>query len=68
MELCRVGHGDQKLGLLCIFNHLLVVLINSICQLNFLFLSMESFLFLCGCCRLFFVEYYFLSNVNKELV
>ena len=22
-ELCRVGHGDQKLDLLCILNHLL---------------------------------------------
>ena len=48
-ELCRVGHGDQKLDLLCILNHLLVVLINLFCQLKFLFLSMEKCYVLCGC-------------------
>ena len=24
--------------------------------------------FLCGCCLIVFVKYYFLSNVNRELV
>ena len=45
MELCRVDHEDQKLALSCILNHLLVVLINLFCQLNFLFLLVEKCLF-----------------------
>ena len=45
MELCRVDHEGQKLDLSCILNHLLVVLINLLCQLNFPFLSVERCLF-----------------------
>ena len=68
MELCRVGQGDQKLDLFCILIHLLVVLISLFCQLNFLFLSMETCIFCVVVVLMFFVEYYLLSNVNKELV
>ena len=44
-ELCQVGHGGQKLDLLCILNHLFVVLIYLFYQLNFLFQLMEKSLF-----------------------
>ena len=57
MELCRVGHGDQKLDLFCILIHLLVVLISLFCQLNFLFLSMKRCIFCVVVVLIFFVEY-----------
>ena len=63
-----MGHEGQKLDLLCILNHLLVVLINLFCQLNFLLLSMGRGLFCVVVVRLSFVGYYFLSNVNMGLV
>ena len=40
-----MGHGGQKLDLLCILNHLFVVLINLFYQLNFLFQLMEKKIF-----------------------
>ena len=42
-----MGHGGQKLDLLCILNHLFVVLINLFYQLNFLFQLTEKGFFLC---------------------
>ena len=45
-----MGHGGQKLDLLCILNRLFVVLINLFYQLDFLFQLMEKGLFLCRCC------------------
>ena len=64
-----MGHEDQKFDLLCILNHLLVVLINLFFQLNFIFLSMERCLFcvivVFDC---FLLIFNFFSNVNKELV
>ena len=40
-----MGHGNQKLDLLCILNHLFAVLINLFYRLNFLFRLMEKVLF-----------------------
>ena len=68
MELCQADHEYQKLDLLGILNQLLVVLINLYCQLNFLFLSMGKDLFCVAVALLFFIEYFFLSNVNMGLV
>ena len=45
-----MGHGGQKLDLLCILNHLFVVLINLFYQINFLFQLTEKRSFLCECC------------------
>ena len=45
MEVGQVGHGGQKLDLLCILNHLFVVPINLFYQLNFLFQLTEKGLF-----------------------
>ena len=67
-ELCQVGHGVQKLDLLCILNHLFVVLIKSFYRSNFLFQLMEKVLFYASVVLFSFVEYYFLSIVSKELV
>ena len=68
-ELCQVGHGGQKLDLLCILNHLFVVLINLFYHSNFLFQLMEKSPFFYAVVVLFsFVEYYFLSIVSMELV
>ena len=67
-KLCQVGHGGQKLDLLCILNHLFVVLINLFYQLDFLFQLMEKGLFYAGGVLFFFVECYFLSIVSMELV
>ena len=67
-ELCRVGHEVQKLDLLCVLNHLFVVLINLFYQLIFLFHLKGKRLF-CGVVVLFyFLQYYSLSSVNMELV
>ena len=63
-----MGHGGQKLDLLCILNRLFVVLINLFYQLDFLFQLMEKSLFYVGVVLLFFVGCYFLSIVNMELV
>ena len=63
-----MGHGGQKLDLLCILNHLFVVLINLFYQLDFLFQLTEKGLFYAGVVLLFFVGCYFLSIVNMELV
>ena len=41
-----MGHGGQKLDLLCILNNLFVVLINLHYQLDFLFQLMEKGLFM----------------------
>ena len=63
-----MGHGGQKLELLCILNRLFVVLINLFYQLDFLFQLTEKGLF-CECCfTIFFLGCYFLSIVNMELV
>ena len=63
-----MGHGGQKLDLLCILNRSFVVLINLFYQLDFLFQLMEKGLFYVGIVLLFFVVCYFLSIVNMELV
>ena len=63
-----MGHGGQKLDLLCILNHLFVVLINLFYQLNFLFQLVENGLFQAGVVLFFFVGCYFLSIVNMGLV
>ena len=63
-----MGHGGQKLDLLCILNHLLVVLINLFYRLKFLFQIMEKGLFYAKVVLFFFVEFYFLPIVSKELV
>ena len=63
-----MGHEGQKFGLLCILNRLVVILINLFYQLNF-FLNLWEKIVFCVVVVLFsFVEYYFLSNVNMELV
>ena len=62
------GHGGQKLDLLCILNHLFVVLIYLFYQLDFLFQLMEKRLFYAGGVLFFFVGCYFLSIVSMELV
>ena len=63
-----MGHGGQKLDLLCVLNHLFVVLINLFYRLNFLFQLMEKSLFYASGVLFFFVECYFLSIVSMELV
>ena len=63
-----MGHGGQKLDLLCILNRLFAVLINLFYQLDFLFQLTEKSLFYAGVVLLFFVGCYFLSIVNMELV
>ena len=45
MVLYQVGREGQKLDLLCILNHLFVVLINLFYQLNLLFQLVENGLF-----------------------
>ena len=63
-----MGHGGQRLDLLCILNHLFVVLINLFYQLNFRFQLTEKGLFHASGVLLFFVGCYFLSIVSMELV
>ena len=63
-----MGHGGQKLDLLCIWNRLFVVLINLFHQLDFLFQLTGKGLFYASVVLLFFVGCYFLSIVNMELV
>ena len=63
-----MGHGGRKLDLLCILNHLFVVLINLFYQLSFLFQLMEKSLFYASGVLFFFVGCYFLSIVSMELV
>ena len=63
-----MGHGGQKLDLLCILNHLFVVLINLFYQLNFLFELIEKSLFYASVVLFVFVVCYFLSIVSMELV
>ena len=53
-ELCQVGHGGQKLEILCILNQHFAVLINLFYRLNFLFRLMENGFFLCECCFILF--------------
>ena len=67
-ELCQLGHGGQKLDLLCILNHLFAVLMNLFYRLNFFFQLMEKGLFYASVVLFFFVECYFLSIVSMELV
>ena len=50
-----MGHGGQKLDLLCILNRLFVVLINLFYQLGFLFQLVEKGLFYASVVLLFFV-------------
>ena len=54
-----MGHGGQKLDLLCILNHLFVVLINLFYQLNFLFQLTEKGLFYASGVLSVFVGCYF---------
>ena len=63
-----MGHGGQKLDLLCILNRLFAVLINLFNRLSLLFQLMEKSLFYASVVLFFFVECYFLSMVNMELV
>ena len=63
-----MGHGGQKLDLLCILNHLFAVLINLFYRLNFLFRLMEKGLFYANVVLFSFVECYFLSIVSMGLV
>ena len=63
-----MGHGGQKLDLLCILNHLFVVLINLFYQLIFLFQLTEKDLFYASVVLLVFIGCYFLSIVSMELV
>ena len=63
-----MGHGGQKLDLLCILNRLFVVLINLFYRICFLFQLMEKGLFYVSVILFFFVEYCFLSIVSMELV
>ena len=63
-----MGHGGQKLDLLCILNRLFVVLINLFYQLGFLFQLMEKGLFYAGVVLLFLLGVIFLSIVSMELV
>ena len=66
--MCQVGHGGQKLDLLCILNNLFVVLINLFYQLNFLFQLTEKGLFYASGVLIIFIGCYFLSIVSMELV
>ena len=63
-----MGHGGQKLDLLCILNHLFVVLINLFYQSDFLFQLTDKGLFYASVVLLFFVGCYFLSIVSMDLV
>ena len=63
-----MGHGGQKLDLLCTLNHLFVVLISLFYRSNFFFLLVEKDLFYASVVLFSFVEYYFLSIVSMELV
>ena len=63
-----MGHGGQKLDLLCFLNHLFVVLINLFYRLNFLFQLKKKGLFYASGVLFFFVHCYFLSIVSMELV
>ena len=56
-----MGNGGQKLDLMCISNHLFVVLINLFYRSNFLFQLMENCLFYASVVLFFFVDYCFLS-------
>ena len=62
-----MGHGGQKLNLLCILNHLFVVLINFFYRSTFLFQLMEKGLIYASVVLFLFVGYYFLSIVSMEL-
>ena len=53
-----MGHGGQKFDLLCILNHLFVVLINLFYKLDFLFQLTEKGLFYANVVLLFFVIFY----------
>ena len=55
-----MGHGGQKLDLLCILNHLFVVLINLFYHLNFVFQLMEKSLFYVSGVLFFFVGCFFI--------
>ena len=63
-----MGHGGQKLILLCFLNHLFVVLIDLFYRSNFLFQLMEKGLFYASVVFFSFVEYYFLPILSMELV
>ena len=63
-----MGHGGQRLDLLCILNHLFVVLINLFYQLNLFIQLTEKGLFYASVVLLVFVGCYFLSIVSMELV
>ena len=63
-----MGHGGQKLDLLCILNHLFVVLISLFYRSNFLFQLVEKGLFYASVVLFSFVEYYFVSILSMELV
>ena len=52
-----MGHGGQKLDLLCILNLLFAVLISLFCRLNFFFQLMEKSLFYVSVVLFSFVEY-----------
>ena len=54
-----MGHGGQKHDLLCILNHLFVVLINLFYRSNFVFKSVEKDLFYTSIVLFSFVEYCF---------
>ena len=63
-----MGHGGQKLNLLCFLNHLFVVLIDLFYRSNFLFQLMEKVFFMRVLFFFSFVEYYFLPILSMELV
>ena len=54
-----MGHGGQKLDLLCILNRLFVFLINLFYRSDLLFQLVEKSLFYASVVLFFFVEYYF---------
>ena len=62
------GSWRSKIDLLCILNHLFVVLINLFYQLNFVFQLTEKGLFYASGVFFVFVGCYFLSIVSMELV
>ena len=55
-----MGHGGQKIDLLCILNRLFPVLINLIYRLNFLFRLMGKSLFYASVVLFFFVDFFFI--------
>ena len=59
-----MGHGRQKLDLLCILNHLFVVLINLFYQLNFLSQLTEKGFFYASC--IFFLFFWLLFFIHCE--